>query len=201
MTQRRAQVILLCEDGQHEAFLRRFLNAIGIHPRAITVVKCPSGRGCGEQWVREHYAAEVRKLRASQVARALVVVLDEDNQGIGRREEQLARALRDADLEPRGDAERIVHVIPARNIETWLTYLRGGTVDERARYPKLDRPRECRAHGRHPEADVRRRRAAFTRARVPREGVCGVPHAGLVTGGHRAAAAGAGRRTGGPSTC
>ena len=39
--------------------------------------------------------------------------------------------------------EPILHLIPARNIETWLAYLRGETVDERAIYPKLARERDC----------------------------------------------------------
>lgn len=42
---RRVQLVLLCEDNQHEAFARRFLNAMGWETRAMRVEKAPGGRG------------------------------------------------------------------------------------------------------------------------------------------------------------
>ncbi|MBM4394557.1 MAG: hypothetical protein FJ087_02570 [Deltaproteobacteria bacterium] len=135
-------MILLCEDRQHEAFLRRFFVAAGWNKRSIRVEKSPKGRGCAEQWVREHYAAEVRNLRsAPYVARALVVAIDEDTQG--KREAQLSRALVDADLPARQPDESIIHAIPARNIETWLQYLLGKDVDEKQQYARLASERDC----------------------------------------------------------
>lgn len=143
MARRRVQLVLLCEDTQHEAFLRRFFGAMGQHPRAIRVEKCPKGRGSGEHWVRTQYAEEVRRLRASTVAHALVVAIDEDTRGAGYRETQLAEALDAAGLSPRSADEPILHAIPARNIESWLTYLAGETVDELVAYSKLERQRDC----------------------------------------------------------
>ena len=33
-----------------------------------------------------------------------------------------------------------------RNIETWLAYLNGATVDETTSYPKLEKPGQCKSH-------------------------------------------------------
>jgi hypothetical protein len=143
MGRRRVQVVLLCEDGQHEAFLRRVFVAIGWDSRGIRVEKSPKGRGSGEQWVRARYADEVRKLRGSAVARALVVAIDEDVQGEGRREAQLAETLVAAGSTPRGASEPILHAIPARNIEAWIAYCDGRDVDAQTVYAKLERERDC----------------------------------------------------------
>ncbi len=125
--------------------MRRFLETSGWEKRQIEVILNPKGRGSGEQWVRERYASEVKKLRsAPHVARALVTVIDEDKQGAGRREAQLAEALKDAGLPARKADEAVLHIIPARNIETWLEYLKGETVDERKNYTKLTKERDCR---------------------------------------------------------
>lgn len=143
MARRRVQLVLLCEDGQHEAFLRRVFVELGWDPRSIRVEKSPKGRGSGEQWVRARYAEEVRKLRASAVARALVVAIDEDAQGVEHREGQLAEALATASVAPRSESEPILHAIPARNIETWIAYCDGRDVDARTAYAKLERARDC----------------------------------------------------------
>ena len=143
MARRRVQLVLLCEDGQHEAFMRRVFVALGWDSRGIRVEKSPKGRGSAEQWVRARYADEVRKLRASAVTRALVVAIDEDVQGEGRREAQLAEALVEAGSTPRRDDEPVLHAIPARNIETWIAYCDGHDVDARTVYARLVRERDC----------------------------------------------------------
>lgn len=142
---RRTQVVLLCEDNQHHAFTRRFLKLCGYDPRRMTVIKSPKGRGSGEQWVREQYAREVQALRQAPhiTGRALIVMLDEDTHATRGRADALADALGEARLSPRASAERIVHAIPARNIETWLAYLDGQTVDATSTYPKLRHERDC----------------------------------------------------------
>jgi hypothetical protein len=145
MSRRRVQLVILCEDRQHSAFARRFAEASGWEKRQIQVILSPKGRGCGEQWVREQYASEVGKLRAApHVARALAAVIDEDAHGAGCRDAQFAEALEQAGLPPRRADEPVLHVIPARNIETWLAYLRGVEVDETKTYPRLAQERDCR---------------------------------------------------------
>lgn len=142
---RRPTVILVCEDNQHEAFARYFLKLCGHGP--IRVLKSPKGRGSGEQWVHQQYAREVRAIRqAAHIEnRALVVVVDEDTRSTQPRAQSLDDALRSEGLPPRGPTESIIQVIPARNIETWLAYLDGETVDETSRYPKYDKnEKACR---------------------------------------------------------
>lgn len=144
VSRRRVQIVLLCEDDQHEAFARRFLERSGWNRRDIRVEKSPGGRGSAEQWVRRAYSKEVQKFRAApHVARALIVIVDEDKLGGGVREEQFAAALAGERLAARSEAEAILHIIPARNIETWLAYLDGTTVDETTAYPRLQRERLC----------------------------------------------------------
>jgi len=148
MSRRRVQVVVLYEDRQHATFVRRFLIQNGWENRQIVVVMNPhgrDGRGSGEQWVREQYAQEVRKLRsAPHVAKALIAVIDEDKQGVGRRDVQLSKALEVANSPARKPTEAILHIIPARNIETWLEYLKGNAVDEQETYSKFDKGLDCR---------------------------------------------------------
>lgn len=143
MSRRRAQLVLVCEDRQHEVFIRSFLRLTGWETRKLRVEMNPKGRGSGEQWVRKTYAQEVKRLRSSpHVAQGLIVAIDQDKPGLDR-DEQLQEELRCADLGRRGKGERIAHVIPARNIETWLAYLAGSDVDETTTYPKLAKESDC----------------------------------------------------------
>ena len=146
MTGRVTQVVLLCEDNQHEAFARRFLGKLGVSPRSIRVVKSPKGRGSAEHWVKLQYAQEVRHLRAGRhiIGRALVVLIDEDTASTQSRQSALATSLEQAGFPPRAHDEQIIHAVPARNIETWLAYLDGQTVDEQTAYPKLEQQRDCK---------------------------------------------------------
>lgn len=138
---RRTQIVLLCEDAQHEAFGRRFLEQCGWRKQQIRVERSPKGETCGEQWVRERYPGEVDGLRRSHVARALVVLIDADKHT--SRADQLEDSLRNHNLAERRDDEAIAILIPRRNIETWIHHLRGNAVDETTAYPHLTREREC----------------------------------------------------------
>lgn len=111
----------------------------------VRVEKAPKGRGSGEQWVREAYPKEVKALRSKRYieGRALVVIIDEDTQSTGARTVGLGQALKGHDLSDRPRDEAIIHVIPARNIETLITYLAGQDVNETTAYPNLDRPGNC----------------------------------------------------------
>lgn len=143
MSRRRAQLVLVCEDRQHEVFIRRFLKLIGWEIRRLRVEMNPKGYGSGEQWVRKTYAQEVKRLRAApHVAQGLIVAIDQDRNDIDR-EEQLQQELSSIALSPRTSVEPIVHLIPARNIETWLVYLAGSDVDETSAYPKLNKESDC----------------------------------------------------------
>lgn len=145
---RTVNVVILCEDRQHEAFARRFLALAGKGTRVQRVEISPKGRGSGEQFVRTRFAKELAFYRARQhrVEQALVVVVDADGKDALAREAQLAEVATEAGQEPRKAGERVAIFVPARNIETWLAYLDGQDVDETTLYPRLLRERECRRH-------------------------------------------------------
>jgi hypothetical protein len=63
-----------------------------------------------------------------------VVLIDADTQPVTRRQNELREELTAANSEPRGSTERIAHLIPKRNIETWILCLNGETVDENTDY-------------------------------------------------------------------
>lgn len=143
MTKRESKLVILCEDRQHEAFLRRFMKLEGWHPRAMRVERSPNGRGSGEQWVRERYPKELQALRSSHVTAKLMVMIDGDRNSPAERGEAFDEAC-DAQEVPRREAdESVAYLVPTRNIETWIVYLRGEDVDEEIAYPKLAREREC----------------------------------------------------------
>jgi hypothetical protein len=144
---RRVQLVLLCEDKQHEVFARRFLSEMGWEMRAIRVEKAPNGRGAGEQFVRKRFPLELKAHRSRPASQALVVMMDGDSEGGGPRLQQLAKACRDAGVPERADHERVALLVPTWNIETWLAYLDGDPVDERrSTYRKLAHERECQRH-------------------------------------------------------
>ncbi len=137
-----SQVIVLAEDERHQRFVRSYLKLIGMG-EAIRNEALPSGRGSGEQWVRERYASAVKayRWRSSRAETALVSVIDADAGDSSRRVRQLQEGLERAGLEPRTADERIVHLIPRQNIETWILNLIGHEVDEETDYrrtPEVD---------------------------------------------------------------
>ena len=115
-----AQVIVLCEDKQ-EVFVRRFMKPRTNHP--IRIVSAPVGEGAGEQFVREQYPRQLRALRAATVNVVLVVMIDGDTAGSVERMRQLDESCRLSGITPRTDADRVIVLVPERNIETWLAYL------------------------------------------------------------------------------
>jgi hypothetical protein len=124
--------VVLAEDERHQRLLRKYLYRLGYQLRDIRFRPLPGGRGCGEQWVREGYAAEVKNYRArsARAKTALIVAIDADTGGVDRRLRQLREALEHSGVDARADDEVIVHLIPKRNVETWILCLSGRQVDE-----------------------------------------------------------------------
>ena len=75
------RIVLLCEDSQTDAFVRRFLKRRNFAGRDIETLPLPSGRQSGEQWVRERYPDELKAIRGKQNA-YLIVVTDADADSI-----------------------------------------------------------------------------------------------------------------------
>src|SRR5690349_430912 len=146
VSKRRVQVVILMEDKQQRAFVTRLLQRLG-YENKMRLLPLPAGQGSGEQYVREQYALQVQEFRrrSRHLQLALVVVLDADSGEVDDRHCQLAAQLQSADLAPRAADERIVHLIPRHNIETWIAYLLGQQVNETDTYPRLTgRERDCR---------------------------------------------------------
>ncbi len=145
------QLVVLCEDRQHEVFIRRFLKLKwrDWSPRRMRVERSPRGHGSAEQFVRERFPRELQAYRSksSQVRQGLIVMLDGDAAGVERRLGSLVDSCRLKGVQPRNDDDRVAVFVPTWCIETWFVYLNGEEVDEaRADYPKLNRERDCQEH-------------------------------------------------------
>lgn len=138
-------VILLCEDMQTDVFVRRFLKRRNFRGRDVRTLPLPDGSGSGEQWVREQYPRQLRAIRQRQGA-CLIVVTDADVHSTEFRRAQLDAECDEKGIPRRNEGDRVLVIVPRRNIETWLAYLAGGEVDEETRYPRLDRERDCVRH-------------------------------------------------------
>jgi hypothetical protein len=141
----------LVEGGRDQGFVRKYLVRRGIEKRAIRLVALPAGTQSGEQYVREKYAEQVGafRWRSTKAITWLIVAIDADNKDVAFRARQLAQELIAHDLPPRNDNEAIVHLIPKRNIETWILCLTGEAVDEENDYSD-----DNRVSGRLPQASV-----------------------------------------------
>jgi hypothetical protein len=143
MSQRRVQILVLCEDLQQFVFARLFLKKRGFKGEIRPNI-CPPGSQAGEQYVRTQYPVEVKAYRANKdrVSIGLVVLIDADTGTLAARLNQLASALEeDEQKKPknRKPNEAIAIFVPKRNIETWIHYLQGETVNEEDAYAKFEK--------------------------------------------------------------
>lgn len=146
MNSRRVQTVMLCEDIQQEVFLYRLLKHMGRgDQRTITVKRSAKGKGSAEQYVREQFPKEVQAFRSksSYLNLCLIVMVDADIVSIGERIGQLEESLEEAGQDRRTAEERILILVPKRNIETWIRYLDGEIWDETTEYAKLCNERDC----------------------------------------------------------
>jgi hypothetical protein len=130
---RPSKAVILAEDDLTGRFVYRCLSQLRQfrNPRYdIIVRRAPAGQGSGEQWVREQYANEVKAHRSASVQTALIAVIDADTRSVAHRTRQFQNALAEAGMSPRTVSERIVHLVPRRNIETWIVCLNGFMADE-----------------------------------------------------------------------
>jgi hypothetical protein len=148
MSQRRVQIVVLCEDRQQEVFARYFLKKRGF-TGLIRAKICPSGSQSGEQYVRTQYPVEVRAYRQNKnrVAIGLVVLIDADTATLQERLNQLASVLSEDSQQNRQSDEAIAIFVPKRNIETWIHYLQGELVNEEDAYAKFhNNEAVCKPH-------------------------------------------------------
>ncbi len=121
--------VILAEDTPQQEFVYRWLLERGAERRKVTKVPLPAGTQAGEQHVREKLPREVQEQRRKVGQNvALVVAVDADRLSVADR-------LNGLNIQPpRAANERIVVLIPKRNVETWFHHLAGNTVDEETDY-------------------------------------------------------------------
>ena len=139
MSKRRVQIVILCEDLQQFVFARYFLKKRGF-TGIVRAKICPPGSQAGEQYVRTEYPKEVKAYRQNRnrMVIGLVVLIDADTGTLEARLNELASALDKDEQEKRGSNEAIAIFVPKRNIETWIHYLQGETVNEEDAYAKFE---------------------------------------------------------------
>lgn len=138
MSQRRVQIVILCEDKQQEVFARYFLKKRGF-TGLVRANTCPKGSECGADYVHTHYPVEVKAYRQkrNQVSIGLVVLIDADTGTLEARLNELASVLDEDEQKNREPNEAIAIFVPKRNIETWIHYLQGETVNEEDAYSRF----------------------------------------------------------------
>ena len=140
-----ASIILLCEDKLTDSFVRRFLKHRNFSGRDIRTLPLPAGSQSGEQWVREQYPEELKAIRQKHDA-YLIVVTDADSGSTEDRREKLKSECNLQKIQPRNDDDRVLQIIPRRNIETWLAYLDGSEVNECKLYSKFNYESNYKEH-------------------------------------------------------
>lgn len=141
MSDRIAQIVVLCEDARHFSFVNAYLSNWRIPAAEIVRRSHPAGAGSAEQFVRENYRHEITSFRAAVTGRRrraiLIVLIDADGSSWADEERALAASLRDNGVPAVSDQEAVVLLIPKWSIETWIEYLNGGLhVDEDTQYKR-----------------------------------------------------------------
>lgn len=131
MSNRNAQVCILCEDTTHFHFARKYLELLGFNSRNIIPRHNPKGRstGSGAVFVKENYEKELSAFRSkNRLSYILVVMIDDDTKN------HLANLRKT--YSP-NTAEKILLFSPSRNIESWFHYIDGNIIDETEDYKRL----------------------------------------------------------------
>jgi hypothetical protein len=141
MKSQRRRLHVLCEDDLHQRFVERLADRWSIGPRQRRINAAPKARGSASQYVLAHYVAAVEGWRAEShdANVGLLVVVDGDERGVAARRQQLAQALRDAQMDPIGPSDPVAVMVPTWHVETWIAWLCGHRpIDERTRYKPDD---------------------------------------------------------------
>lgn len=129
---RPSNVVPLCEDDEHSAFVRSLLIRCGIERSAIRVNMSPSSRGDGSRFVRENLLRELRacRQRSKRAQTWLIAITDADDLDVGERLSSLSRVMTDAGEPPLSPEEPVSLLVPKRRIETWIWSLLGNPASE-----------------------------------------------------------------------
>jgi len=143
MSNRRVQVVVLCEGVKDYWFAYKCLVTCGWRRDQITVNRSNAGKESAFTFVLNQYTTEVRANRqGKKKERALLVMIDGDGQPEDGRESELAKRLAAAKQKPRQATERIALWVPRKQLETWVYFLTHGEADEEAEYKRTHRVKE-----------------------------------------------------------
>jgi hypothetical protein len=146
------RVTVLCEDKSHFHFVTGYLKTLGFEARKMTGKIAPLGRGSGEQYVREQLVNLVtasRQFKHENII--LVVITDADKHTYEHR----FKTLTDTLTESLSKEEKIVVLIPARNIETWFRYADNPVeCDEKTDYKSKYKGASASAYGKKYAEDI-----------------------------------------------
>ena len=164
---RPARITILCEDLQHACFVRRFLMNRGWTRHDIREQIHSAGRGSAQQGVRDRFPTELRAYRSkcNYLRNGLIAVIDADVRDVRDRVRNFDTACDEQGVRRRQVDERVLLVIPKRNIETWLAYLRGESVNETDQYRRYEY--ESRCHGDVDQLDEMCKRGELTGSAPP----------------------------------
>ena len=103
----------------------------------------------GEQWIGKQYPEQLKAIRHKKNA-YLIVVIDVDTGNVENRHKELETACTEEGIPLRGHKKdaNVLHIIPRRDIETWLAYLGGMNVDKSTVYPKPKNESNYKEHER-----------------------------------------------------
>ncbi len=117
------RIALVCEGWRDSSFARGFLVAAKVDPRCVEARTNPGGSG--HDWVKTTFIEEVANLARFSEGRGVLGLLDEDGQGSEARQRGIEEELRVQNLGPIAAREGRCLLLPTRNLETWLYWLRG----------------------------------------------------------------------------
>lgn len=155
--------MLLCEDKQHRVFVRRFLLKMGWRDHQVRIRTAGPGDGSAVQYVRNQFGAELKEHLSRHVSQALMVMVDADYRSVRERVAEFDSQCKKHGLPKRPDG--VLVFVPKWNIETWLEYLAGKTVDESNRDYRPSSRKSDRA--RHVDALVEMCRSRELRQPAP----------------------------------
>jgi hypothetical protein len=127
------EIVLLCEDKQHERFIRKFLRERNVDRRRIRSVPLPHALGGdAKKWICDHFPEELKAYRskANNINNILFVVVDVDDETVKKRASALDQACQMRNLPPREKSERVVYILPKWALETWILILDGQILTE-----------------------------------------------------------------------
>jgi hypothetical protein len=130
---RRVEVVVLCEDALHRSFATAFLNRTSVPIRLLDV------RIMGTRSnVLDAAPKWVRAVRTRGATAHLVILVDLDTASAAYIDAEIAKRLTAASAPTLTTSDNVVVIGAKREIDTWVTYLKGGAVDEANKFPVKD---------------------------------------------------------------